>query len=298
MKTPHPNSPESPPLGAHTSIAGGLQNALYTGKEIGCEVVQIFSKNQMQWKSKPLETEEVVKFRKAQEETGVRPVTVHDSYLINLANPAQPTLQRSIEAFTDELHRCELLRIPFLVMHPGSHLGEGEAAGLERIASNIKKCYRRSGVEKTIVLLETTAGQGTNLGYRFEHLKYIIDRSGLGERIAVCLDTCHVFAAGYDIRSRRAWEKTKAKFDKIIGLEKLKVFHLNDSKRELGSRVDRHARIGQGAIGLEGFRTLLHDPDLGNVPMILEIPGGNEAYREDLELLRKLAADVYDSGRN
>jgi len=287
-KIRRPELKERPPLGAHTSVAGGLQNALFTGKEVGCEVVQIFSKNQMQWKSKPLKSEEVEIFQKAQEETGVRPVSVHDSYLINLANPAQPTLQRSIDAFTDELRRCELLGIPFLVMHPGSHLGEGEAAGMERIASNIKTCYRRSGVENTTILLEATAGQGTNLGYRFEQLKYIIDRSGLGERIAVCLDTCHVFAAGYDIRTRRAWDKTRAEFDKIIGLEKLQVFHLNDSKRELDSRVDRHARIGQGEIGLESFRTLLRDPDLGDIPMILEIPGGNEAYREDLDLLRAL----------
>ncbi len=277
-----------PPLGAHTSIAGGVHNAILTGRKIGCDVVQIFSKNQMQWNGKPLSEEDVRKFRQATEETGVIPVTVHDAYLINLSSTNPDTYRRSYRAFVDELVRCEQLGVPYLVMHPGSHLGAGEEVGLQRIAESIVRAYRESGVRQTVVLLETTAGQGTNLGYRFEHLKQIIDIAGLGNRIAVCLDTCHIFAAGYDIRTLRAWEETKAEFDRIIGLEKLTAFHLNDSKRELGSRVDRHARIGQGEIGKDAFRILLNDPDLRHIPMILEIPGGDQAYREDLVLLRSL----------
>ena len=277
-----------PPLGAHTSIAGGVHNAILTGKEIGCDVVQIFSKNQMQWNGKPLSEEDVQKFREAIQETGVFPVTVHDAYLINLSATNPDTYGRSYRAFVDELKRCEQLGVPYLVMHPGSHLGAGEEAGLQRIAESIARAYRESGAQRTVVLLETTAGQGTNLGYRFEHLRQIIDITALGNRVAVCLDTCHIFAAGYDLRTPQAWEQTKSEFDRIIGLEKLRAFHLNDSKRGLGSRVDRHARIGQGEIGTKAFRILLNDPDLRNIPMILEIPGGDQAYREDLLLLRSL----------
>jgi len=275
-------------LGAHTSIAGGVFNAIYSGTEIGCEVVQIFSKNQMQWRGRPLASEEVERFHYAVAETGIYPMAVHDSYLINLASPNPLIYRKSLEAVTDELQRCETLRIPYLVMHPGSHLGQGEQKGLEQLADALRQCYEKAGVVNTAVLLETTAGQGSNLGYTFEQLRYLIDRSKLEEKIGVCLDTCHIFAAGYDLRNKKVWENSKQNFDQIIGLEKLKIIHANDSKRELGSRVDRHARIGEGRIGLKGFSILIKDPDLKNIPFILEIPGGEEAYREDIQLLRTI----------
>ncbi|MEJ2637485.1 MAG: deoxyribonuclease IV [Calditrichia bacterium] len=277
-----------PPLGAHTSIAGGLFNALHRGREIGCDVVQIFSKNQMQWDGKPLTPQEADAFKAAVSETGVRPVTVHDAYLINLGATNPRTWQRSRRAFTDELKRSELLGVPYLVMHPGSHLGAGEEAGMNKIADSLRQCREESGAQQVTVLLETTAGQGTNLGYRFEQLRYMMDRSGLGGKVGVCLDTCHVFAAGYDIRTKKGWQAVKAEFDRTIGLDRLLAFHVNDSKPEFGSRVDRHARIGQGEIGLAGFRHLINDPDFRNIPMILEVPGGDQAYKEDLQLLRRL----------
>jgi deoxyribonuclease-4 len=278
----------NPPLGAHTSIAGGLHNAVYSGKVIGCDVIQIFSKNQMQWRGKSLSTEEVERFLVAVVETGVIPVVVHDSYLINLAGPDSLIYQKSFTAVVDELQRCEMLRIPYLVMHPGSHLGEGEQQGLDRLAKALQQCYDKAGIVNTSVLLETTAGQGSNLGYTFEQLKYLIEQSSLKEKIGVCLDTCHIFAAGYDLRDKKAWESSKQKFNKIIGLERLKIIHANDSKRELGSRVDRHARIGEGKIGRKAFSVLLNDPDLRAIPFILEIPGGEVAYRKDINLLRKM----------
>ncbi len=242
----------------------------------------------MQWKARPLTRDDVEKFHQAVQETGVQPVTVHDAYLINLGTANPVTYRRSYQAFVEELRRCEMLEIPYLVMHPGSHMGEGEEAGIQRIAESIRQAYQESGVERTVVLLETTAGQGTNLGYRFEQIAQIMERTGLDEKIAVCVDTCHIFAAGYDIRTFETYQQTKARFEQLIGLDKLKVFHVNDSKRELGSRIDRHARIGQGEIGLDAFRLLVNDPDFRTTPMILEIPGGNDAYAEDIRLLRQL----------
>ncbi len=284
-----------PPLGAHTSIAGGVYNAIYAGAEIGCDVVQIFSKNQMQWKSKPLDPNEVEKFHEAIEETGVYPMTVHDAYLINLGATNPATFEKSFGAVVEELQRCETLRVPYLVMHPGSHLGAGEEKGMDKIADSLQRAYNESGAENTVVLLETTAGQGTNLGYTFDQIHYMIQRSGLGEKIAVCVDTCHIFTAGYDIRTGEEWQNTKSQFDREIGLDKLKAFHINDSKKKFQSKVDRHARVGQGEIGLEAFAALLNDPDLQDIPMIMEIPGGNDAYREDLEILRGLIRENPDT---
>jgi len=287
-KRPYSLKKIGPPLGAHTSIAGGLHNAVYSGKAIGCDVIQIFSKNQMQWRGKSLSTEEVEKFLAAVIDTGIIPMVVHDSYLINLAGPDLRIYQKSFTAVVDELQRCEMLRIPYLVMHPGSHLGEGEQQGLDRLAKALQQCYDKAEIMNTSILLETTAGQGSNLGYTFEQLKYLIDQSGLKEKIGVCLDTCHIFAAGYDLRDKKNWESSKQKFVRIIGLERLKIIHANDSKRELGSRVDRHARVGEGEIGLRAFSILLNDTDLQEIPFILEIPGGDKAYRKDISLLRKI----------
>lgn len=277
-----------PPLGAHTSIAGGLPNAIYSGEKIGCEVVQLFSKNQIQWKSKPLAEEEVARFKQAVRKTKVLPVVVHDSYLINLASADTIIFQKSFTAVIDELQRCELLDIPYLVMHPGAHSGRGEKEGMNQIADSLNKIFKQMERNKTILLLETTGGQGSHLGYTFEQLKYIIDRSGGNEKIGVCLDTAHIFAAGYDLRTQKSWEISKKQFDKIIGLQKLKIIHANDSKKDLGSRIDRHDRIGKGRIGSKGFSILLKDPDLKKIPFILEIPGGEKAYKEDLRLLKRL----------
>jgi deoxyribonuclease-4 len=228
------------------------------------------------------------KFQQAIEETSVYPMVIHDAYLINLASPKASIYNKSFAAFVDELQRSERLGVPYLVMHPGSHVGSGETEGLKKIALSLDRAVEESRTENTIILLEATAGQGTNLGYTFEQLKFIIDESRLADKVAVCVDTCHIFTAGYDIRSPEAWAKVKQQFDGVIGLDKLKLFHLNDSKRELGSKRDRHERIGQGEIGLDGFRTLLNDPDLKGIPMIMEIPGGENAYQEDLKVLRSL----------
>jgi deoxyribonuclease-4 len=277
-----------PPIGAHTSIAGGIHNAIYSGAQIGCDVVQIFSKNQLQWKGKKISQENADQFRVAIDKTGVYPMTVHDSYLINLASPDPETYRKSFSAFIDELKRCEFLGIPYLVMHPGSHMGRGEVAGIIAISEALRNSYTEADCQKTVILLETTAGQGTNLGYTFKQLRDIIDQSRLEERIAVCVDTCHIFAAGYDLRTKESWNETKTRFDRILGLEKLKAFHLNDSLQDLGSRVDRHARIDKGQISLEGFSALVNDPDLRQIPMILEVPGGNKAYQQDIHKLRRL----------
>jgi len=277
-----------PPLGAHTSISGGHSKAIHTGAELGCDVIQIFSKNQMQWRSKPLQDQEVKEFREAVNETRVLPMAVHVAYLINLASPEKRIHGQSMEAFTDELRRCEQLEIPYLIMHPGSHMDSEPQQGLDKIAKSIDRSLKDSETSKTMVLLESTAGQGTNLGYTFEQLQYMIDKSTLPERIAVCIDTCHIFTAGYDIRDAETWSNTKKKISRTVGLTKIKTFHMNDSKKEFGSKRDRHERIGQGEIGLEGFRQVVNDPDFKNIPMILEIPGGNDAYAEDLKLLRSL----------
>ncbi len=276
-----------PRLGAHTSIAGGIWNAVYSGKTIGCDVIQIFSKNQMQWSAADLLPDDIEKFHQAVEETGVQPVAIHDAYLINLASPKPDIYRRSYDAFVDELRRCEILKIPYLIMHPGSHLDSGEEEGLNKIADSIARACGESGIEQSMVLLETTAGQGSNLGYRFEQLRFIMDRAGYERQIGVCMDTCHIFTAGYEIRTEPDWEKTRKEFDSIVGLEYLKAFHLNDSKKGLGSRVDRHERIGKGEIGIEAFRVLMNDPAVRHIPMILEIPGGDKAYRDDLRKLRK-----------
>ena len=285
--TPKSHSPR-PPLGAHTSIAGGVFNAIIHGAEIEADVVQIFSKNQRQWVGKPYSESELEEYFRQIETTGIRPVLIHDSYLINLASPNEETLQKSIEAFADELRRGITLKVPYVLTHPGSHTGSGETTGVKTVAESLRKCWEMAGDEAVMILLETTAGQGTNLGYTFEHLRDMIALSGIEAHIGVCIDTCHIFAAGYDIRTAEAWEHTLNTFDRVIGLSNLKAFHLNDSIHELGSRKDRHERIGKGQISTEGFRVILNDRRVNHLPMILEIPGGNPAYAEDLRLLRGL----------
>jgi deoxyribonuclease-4 len=276
-------------LGAHMSIAGGLHKALERGKSVGCDVVQIFTKNSNQWKAKPISDEEVRLFNEAKAATGIRVVFGHTSYLINLAAPDPLTYDKSLKSLREELERAEALGLPYLVMHPGAHMGEGEQAGLKKIAASINAVHKSVPGLKVKLTLEVTAGQGTSLGFRFEHIARIIELAKEPERLSACFDTCHAFAAGYDIRTKAAYTATMRDFDRVISLAKLGVVHLNDAKKELASRIDRHEHIGKGQIGLDGFRWLLNDRCFRNTPASLETHKGKE-LKEDVENLAALRA--------
>jgi len=282
-----------PLFGAHMSIAGALSNAVSASVELGCQTVQIFTKFQKAWDSKPLREEDVSAFRSAVEAAGLRFVTAHDSYLINLASPDDALYQKSIDALTDEMNRAEALGLSYLVAHPGSHNGSGEAAGLARIAAGLDVVHERCRRFNVTILLETTAGQGSALGDRFEHLSAIIHATRDPDRLGVCLDTCHIFAAGYPLRTEEEYAATFAEFDRVIDLDRLKLFHVNDSEGALGSHVDRHAGIGLGEIGRNAFRCLVTDPRFSDRPMILETPkedaDGNPMDPVNLQLLRNFA---------
>ncbi|MFX0163044.1 MAG: deoxyribonuclease IV [Candidatus Hodarchaeota archaeon] len=275
-------------LGAHVSIAGGFDKAVIRGENIGCDSIQIFTKSQRQWSAKKIDESQVKLFKKALSRSRIKAVVVHTAYLINLASPKKDTLEKSQKAFLEEMDRAETLGIPYLVHHPGAHLDVGEKKGIELIAEglNISLSARRG--YKVMPLLETTAGQGTNLGYKFEELVAIRDLLEEKERVGVCLDTSHIFAAGYDIRTKDAYEKTMETFDEIIGLSLLKAVHLNDSKIDLGKRVDRHEHIGKGKIGLEAFSFLVNDERLKSIPGCLETPGSEEDFKKNLQTLRTL----------
>jgi deoxyribonuclease-4 len=274
-------------FGAHMSISGGLHKAFGHGERAGCDTIQIFSKNQQQWRGKALTDQDIELFKAEQARTGFGPIIVHDSYLINLASPNDELWEKSIAAFADELARCAALGIPYLVTHPGAHTSSGEDAGLRREATALNRLFDSGTGLGVTVLLETTAGQGTCLGHRFEHLAQLIELSTYPERLGVCVDTCHILAAGYDIRTPEASAETFAEFDRVIGLDRIKAFHLNDSQKDLGSRVDRHAHIGEGCVGLEGFRAIVNHPAFADLPMILETPKGDN-LAEDIENLGKL----------
>ncbi|MCX6908865.1 MAG: deoxyribonuclease IV [Verrucomicrobia bacterium] len=261
-------------LGAHMSIAGGVDKAIERGRRTGCEVIQVFTRGNMQWQSRPLRAEEIAAFKKLRADTGIGPVFVHDSYLINLGATNPVTLRMSIEGMVDELWRADALGLPFVVSHPGAHMGAGEDAGLRRIADSLKEVFRQTRGSPVKVALETTAGQGTNLGYRFEHLADIIARVG-PERLAVCVDTCHLLTAGYDIRAPKSFAAVAKEFGRVIGWKLLAAVHLNDSKTPLGSRVDRHEHIGKGYVGKEAFRFVLNHPHFSRVPGVLETPKGD-----------------------
>lgn len=277
-------------LGAHMSIAGGLHNAFRDIMSVDGTALQIFTRNQRQWKFPPLKDEDVARFKAAWEEWGDYPVIAHDSYLINLASPKPEQAEKSLNGFAAELQRCETLGIKELVTHPGSHLGQGVEAGLERYTANLDDAIEQSETENVTVLLETTAGQGTNLGSTFDELAKIIELSRFKDRLAVCLDTCHVFCAGYDLRDEDAYHRTFAEFERIIGLDRLKFFHLNDTKNDLASHKDRHEHIGKGFIGVEGFRLLMNDERFKSIPKSLETPKEKDLAedRMNLELLRSL----------
>jgi deoxyribonuclease-4 len=272
------------------SIAGGVDKALLQGQKVACDVIQIFTKSSRQWAARPYSKEEVEDFVRNQKETGIVMVVAHDSYLFNLCSPDGELRKRSIRGFIDEVERCETLSIPYLIAHPGSHTGAGEKEGVETIARSIDEVHAACPGYKVKVALEITAGQGSNLGYRFEQIRHMIDATRESDRLRVCFDTEHAFAAGYDLRTREGYERTFGEFDEAIGLDRLAAFHLNDSKKEFHSRVDRHEHIGKGHIGLEAFRCLLNDPRFHGIPMCLETPKGPDLKEdvENLTLLRSL----------
>jgi len=277
-------------LGAHMSIAGGLHRALERGREVGCSVVQIFLKNQLQWAARPYTAEDVADFKAGRRRTGIRTVFAHSSYLINLAAADPREWQRAVEAFHDELERAEMLELPFVVIHPGSHRGEGLDAGGARIARALDTVLQRTRGYRVMVLLENTAGGGATIGRSFEELAALLGAVAQPERVGVCLDTCHLFAAGYDVRTLEGYQSTMKSCARLIGLQRVRAFHLNDAKAPLGSGLDRHEKIGAGAMGSAAFRLLIRDRRFARVPMALETPKEPEpkADRDALALLRRL----------
>lgn len=274
-------------LGAHMSIKGGVHKAIERANSIGCTALQLFTTNARGWAPKTINDQAAGMFREKAADFGPDKILSHDSYLINLASPKKDILLKSIKAFGQEVKRCDLLGIRYLVMHPGSALHSPKEKALDTISRSFDEIFQSNPKSGVTVLIEITAGQGTALGSNFEEIAAIFDRVKEPERFGVCLDTCHAFAAGYDISNKKGWQKTFRDFAKVIDLERLKAFHVNDSKKELGSRVDRHEHIGKGTIGLEAFRLLMNDRKFKNLPMTLETPKG-EDLAEDVENLKLL----------
>ncbi|HLQ47062.1 MAG TPA: deoxyribonuclease IV [Planctomycetaceae bacterium] len=281
-----------PLLGAHMSIAGGLHKAVEAAAALGMDAVQLFTKNNNQWAAKPLTKEDIKLFREAIERTGIQQPVAHDSYLINLASPDDALWNKSLDAFIIELQRAEALGLIGVVMHPGSYVSSDAQSGLKRIVQALDAAHRATPKFRTLTLLETTAGQGTNLGAKFEHLAWIIEHVKHPDRVAVCVDSCHIFAAGYPLTTPDEYAATISEFDRLIGLVRIRCFHLNDSKKPFGSRVDRHEHIGEGCLGLEPFRRLVNDPRFAQLPMYLETEKGQRDGRDldaiNLETLRGL----------
>ena len=279
-----------PLLGAHMSISGGVDKAILEGGKANCDVIQIFTKSSRQWIAHPYSRDEIQQFAHNQKETGITTVIAHDSYLLNFGSPDKNLRRKSIAAFIDEMERCEVLSIPFLIAHPGAHTGAGEQQGIDSIARSLDEIHKACPGYRVQVTLEITAGQGTTLGFRFDQIRSIIDTAKESERVRVCFDTQHAFAAGYDIRTKEGYERTFTEFDEKIGLKLLAAFHLNDSKKEFHSRVDRHEHIGKGHIGIEAFRLLMNDQRFWGLPMCLETPKGPDLKedRDNLKLLRSL----------
>ena len=281
-------------LGAHMSISGGYHKAVQAAKAAGCDCVQLFTKNNNQWRAKEITQSDIDQFKQALGDLGISHPISHDSYLINLASPDNELWKKSIDAFVIELQRAEQLGIPYVVAHPGAFTSSSEEAGIARIAAGLDEVHRQTPAIKSQCLLETTAGQGTNLGWKFEHLAEIVEAVAQPERLGVCFDTCHVFAAGYAMETEKQYKETMRQLNKTVGTKLVKAFHLNDSLKPLGSRVDRHAAIGRGEMGLEPFRWLLNDRRFKKTPMYLETPKGQESGRDmdkiNLETLRELIA--------
>lgn len=274
-------------LGAHTSTAGGVSKAIDRAEKLGFTAIQIFTKNNNRWQASPLEDNEIESYKSMLYKSNIKFVVSHDSYLINLCAKDKAILKKSRNAFVDEILRCSALSIPFLNFHPGAHGGQGEDDGIKLIAESINIAHLKTAGLMVSSMLETTAGQGTAIGYTFEQLQKIIELAEDKKRMSVCIDTAHIFAAGCDIKNRENYLKVMRDFDEIIGLDKLKCFHMNDSKKPLGSRVDRHEHIGKGYIGKEGFKNIMNDKRLKHIPKILETPKGKEQL-EDLENIKTL----------
>lgn len=274
-------------LGAHTSIAGGVSTAIDRANILGFNAIQIFTKNNNQWNTKPLSEIEINNFKSKLTKSNIKIIIAHSAYLINLASKWKIILKKSREALVDELTRCEQLEIPYLNFHPGAHGGKGEDIGIKVIAESINIAHDNTKGFNVKSMLETTAGQGSSIGHRFEQLREIIDLVEDKSRIAVCIDTSHIFVAGYDIRTKETYKKVLKEFDDIIGLNLLKCIHMNDSKKDFATHVDRHEHIGKGFIGLEGFRNIMNDRRLLQIPKILETPKGKE-QKEDMENIKVL----------
>ncbi|GIX49679.1 MAG: putative endonuclease 4 [Candidatus Tectimicrobiota bacterium] len=280
----------APLLGAHMPTSGGLPQALYRGQQVGCEVVQVFTRPSRQWQAPPLTQAALAAWQEARRATGIATVVAHAPYLVNLASADAALWQRSLRATIEDLERCEALGIDLLILHPGAHGGEGEAAGLRRVARALDAIHAACPGFRVRLALEITAGQGTSLGCRFAHLRRLLELVRESERLRVCFDTQHAFAAGYELRTPAGYEHAFATFDALVGLERLAAFHLNDAPQGRGSRVDRHAHIGKGQLGVAFFHRLLHDRRFWGLPMCLETPKGKDLQedREALTLLRSL----------
>lgn len=284
-----PTSSQELLIGAHTSAAGGPHNALYEAQEIGATTCQLFTSNQKRWEGRSFSEDELELWNTALEETGLQKIMSHDSYLINLGSPCAEGLRKSRKAFQQELIRCHQLNLTFLNFHPGAALESTETECLDTIVASLLSFEELAAQGKTRLLIEATAGQGTSVGWRFEHLGYIVDRVKKVVPIGVCIDTCHIFAAGYDIRDAASWEATLEAFDKIVGLKHLHALHVNDSMKPLGSRRDRHAPLGEGEIGIDSFKAMMHHPSLREIPKYLETPDGPPLWEKEIALLRKFA---------
>ena len=287
--TSPPNAEPSARFGAHMPTAGGLHNAIYAARDVGAGVAQVFTKSPQQWRAREITDEQVELFVDAQREIGIPCLSSHDTYLINPCSGDAELLQKSREALADEVRRSTRLGIPFVVMHLGTPGPCTEGEGVGRLIDSVKYVLDNTESDGAVLLLETMAGQGKCIGSQFEDLGRVIREVGGGDRLGVCLDTCHIFAAGYDIRTSEAYERTMAEWDSLIGLDRIRLIHANDSKKDLGSRVDRHEAIGQGCIGPEGFRLLLQDPRLSGVPVVLETPKEGDMDPVNLAALRSAA---------
>ncbi len=276
-------------IGAHTSAAGGAYKALLEGQEIGATTIQFFTSNQKRWEGKPLSEEDIAKWKEALATTGIKKVMSHDSYLINLGSPNAEGLHKSRKAFEEEIKRCHLLDVTFLNFHPGAALDGSEDTCLKTIVESLLSFAPLLEKGSTRVLLETTAGQGSSVGHRFEQLGFIIDRVKGSIPIGVCIDTCHIFSAGYDIRTKEGWEKTLQSFEKEIGLKHLYGIHVNDSMKPLGQRKDRHAPLGEGEMGIECFKVMMQHEALREIPKYLETPEGPPLWKKEIKMLREFA---------
>ena len=278
-------------LGAHMSIAGGVNKAIERGAALSCTAIQLFTKNANQWKGKPFAKEEIERFAELRKKSNIFRILAHNAYLINLASYNNSLRTKSINALIDEIGRCKALSIPCIIIHPGAHLGAGEDEGIKNIINGLNIALTKTNGWPVDIALETTAGQGTNIGYRFEHLSRIIDGIKDNERVKVCLDTCHIFTAGYDISFAEGYVNVMKEFDRIIGFDRLVCFHVNDCNKGLGSRIDRHEHVGKGTLGALLFRLIMNDRRFENIPKIIETPKGEDMKndRRNLGVLRKMA---------